>query len=654
MRARIGGADGPQLLDLSPLDADELEDRGLISPNPPTPPTPPTNLAAAPTPPKPPHDPFMGVGATHYDRQSATSMAASGRRATNKMNARRVKMIQLVRGGMKIGDALKELGAARNTYVTWRRSSPKFASDIDEARLRSQLGPNATTVGGSSAISFRRFRLEHFGMTTAVHQDQLVKALDMVKPREIGLVLIHPEAGKTTTLEDYICKRLAENPNLRIVHLSEAGGLARKVLARIKNRMTDIAHFESYINEYGPFYMDNQEREGKPWAADYIKVWQAGSDGTAERDYSLEARAVTSSAYGSRIDLLIGDDVQSRKTWGQTAAILGHLRQTYFTRGRRMAIIFIGTRIGPGDVYEAMIDEELVDWVIEIPAMDPMGEPTCPEWWVDDPEEFGDTVEGRQELAEEAKLALAKIRKQVGEEVWWASYMQTPQVAGTATFPREILDLCDDPTRVYATAVQQPDLYREASLDPALGGGNALLVCEHTPTNLVPIDLDYQFHLARVEQILTIVENMAIRYKFTALAVEQAAFQKALANDQRLRDLASKYGFVIYPHDTNSNKRDPVMGVAAMAGSFIRREILLPSGDTVIEARLAPLRAQLLAWRPTIPTKLLKQDAVMALWFQWMRWMRLRREHEQENKTWEIRARLPWSPLRAPLSRRSQ
>ena len=62
--------------------------------------------------------------------------------------------------------------------------------------------------------------------------------------------------------------------------------------------------------------------------------------------------------------------------------------------------------------------------------------------------------------------------------------------------------------------------------------------------------------------------------------------------------MGRKYGFQIHPHNTTRNKIDPVMGVAAMATSFIREEITFPweGGDTGISAvRMEPIVAELRA-----------------------------------------------------------
>lgn len=567
----------------------------------------------------------------------------SGERARATAAARRDKFLEYFRDGFTLKEACTVMGVHYTTYRNWRLEYPDFRAQVDAIKpvhvLREVRDNQAT---------FAEARKRYFNMNTYAHQSEMTQALDAIKPREVVMILMWPEAGKSTTLEDWTCLKVAKEPNLRMVVLSESSGLARKMVGRIKARMTDPRNFSEYITRFGPFYEEGQERNGKPWAADYFTVAGADHD---ERDYTLEARAITSAAYGSRIDILICDDIQSRRTYSQTAGILQHLRQTYFTRGRQMSIVIIGTRIGPGDVYERLLEEELVDRLIEIPVVKAHGDIYAPEMWVPDPDKYAQTTEGRQKMIVASTKALAKIRHQVGEEVWWASYQQQPQAPGVATFTEERIQAARDTTRLIIPS--PAGSYNVASLDPALGGGCALGVGWYANPNGQPrlelLDMDYRFGLSRTEQILEMIGTAAVRYRFTKLKVEENAFQKALRNDDRLRQMSYEYGFIIEPHQTQGyNKRDPVLGVAAMAGSFTRSEILIPAGDEAARVRFEPLVVQLRAWRATVPTRLLRQDCVMMLWFMWLDWMEYRRGQQVDSRQWTTRRKL-LNPMRVPL-----
>lgn len=560
------------------------------------------------------------------------------RRATEakrrKMRRTQEEYIELLRRGVRVTDAQKALDISHTRLYNWRKDK-EFAHRCDSARIQGYDAANLEYDG-----SFATFRKHFFGLNSYPHHLQIVEALEHVQPREVILILIWPEAGKTTTVEDWMCKIIAENPNIRITDLSESQNLTRKTVGHVQSRMTDIRTFPEYINRFGPFHEEGRET-GKPWTKDYFTVTKAQHD---ERDYTLEARAVRSKTYGTRIDILVIDDVISRETVNQSEETLKTIRQTYLTRGRKMATVIIGTRIQPGDLYEMMIEAELVDRLIEIPAetYDPESDTwrlTCPEQWVDDPASYSTP----EELYDDASKLAKKIRHQVGEDVWQASYQQNPQAPGVATFGPYVDDVLDHERGIEIPSGSE---FIVASLDPALGGGNALLVAVHEIDMLKLIDLDVSYGLARNEQILSIIETMAMRYRPQKLIVETNAFQRALVGDQRLRDIASSCGFSIYPHETGRNKLDNILGVGAMAGTFIRREISIPWGDEYARSRFQPLVTQLRAWRPTIPTKLLRQDTVVSLWFNHLVWMAMREAIGTDISTFDMQA-LPYKPTRA-------
>ncbi len=519
--------------------------------------------------------------------------------------------------GATVQTACKETGIHEGTYQKWRQNEPWLAAKADS--LKAQNG------SWGKPNSFEGARKQYFGMETFPHQMRLVHALDDLRPREITLVNIWPEAGKSTTMVDYVCWVLANDPNHRFTIVAKSLSLGQKLLGRIKRRMTDTRQFPAFIARYGPFYEKGQERSGKPWSASGITVTKSDHD---EADLSVEVRGWDSSAYGTRIDTLIIDDVQSIESLNDTERILASLRQTYFTRGRLMRILMVGTRLADGDIYERLLELEIVDRHIDLPALDVNGDPTVPEWW-------------RGEDGEDPGVMIATLRKQVREDAWWASYMQKPNSNALATFTDEALNNAKDPLRKIVTFPRGEPIV--IGLDPALGGGNAMVAVRLGAEEFKIIDCSVTYNLARVEEILNLLEEFVIRYRPSKVIIEVNAFQRSLANDERLRMMAGQYGFVTIPPQTGFNKVDAVLGVASMAGSFMREEISVPWGDDMARKRITPLLDELRRWRPNVPTKLLTQDLVMATWFCWRDWMR-NRQGQFGGQSWQ-RAALPWRPV---------
>lgn len=170
---------------------------------------------------------------------------------------------------------------------------------------------------------------------------------------------------------------------------------------------------------------------------------------------------------------------------------------------------------------------------------------------------------------------------------------------------------------------------RAAGLDPALGGGNAVVVCDLHDDQIVVLDCQVNYALSRTEQQLEIVSALASRHRFELLIVEYDAQQRGLGNDDRMADLAAIHGFRVVPHTTRGEKADTTFGVASMDRTFRDGKVRIPWGDVDTQVRLLPLVDQLKAWRPDVPTRKLTQDAVMAFWFVWRYWYRISRARQE-------------------------
>jgi hypothetical protein len=80
-----------------------------------------------------------------------------------------------------------------------------------------------------------------------------------------------------------------------------------------------------------------------------------------------------------------------------------------------------------------------------------------------------------------------------------------------------------------------------------------------------------------------------------------------------------------------------------MASSFIDQTVQIPAADQEAQDHFAPLIAELVAWRATIPVRLRTQDLVMSLWFVWIKWQEYRKN--MEHRTTSIRGTgMPFKP----------
>lgn len=555
-------------------------------------------------------------------KQAATYAKKRAKKTrTSASQSKRDAILELVQAGSTITDALLELGISTKSHEYYRRTDPQYKAAISIARRQNSRSKGAGWEGDSA--SFAETFFHHEFPTPAFHYD-LKHILKSAQPGTITLINVFPNSGKTAVIEDHINETLAKDPNHRFVIASKGQNHARKLLSTVKDRMTNVAAYPEYIGRFGPFYVEGQERAGKPWTTDYIKLAQNDS---GERDYNVQVMGWAGQILGSRVDTIILDDIQTGDNMSQVDEMLRKFRQDFYTRLKGGRIIIIGNRIANGDIYERLMELDVIESAnhFDYPAIDHNGNSLWPDRWT--LEEF------------------TQIRKVAGESVWWTTYQQKPQLASNATFTEELVEASKDWERKVGSYVQGTPTV--LAVDPGLDPGvTAITALQYTSDSISVIDGERHSDFVQGEQILDLIESYAIRYAPQHVVIETVAFQRALARDERLQSMSRAYGFQVHAHNTGRNKIDTIMGVAAMATSFIREEITFPweGGDTSISAqRMEPILAELRAWRPNVPTKLLTQDFVMSLWFAWMFILNARHGMGIKANGWQ-RQGLPWTP----------
>jgi|SRR5215471_2807257 len=371
--------------------------------------------------------------------------------------ARRNQFLEELKAGRSLDDACAAVGwKDRSSYRYHRRVYPQWGKRVDAVkRFKAGFDDGTLLDAIDTPSSFTGFVQKWFPERRAHQAQQLAIAeqLQQLRPREVCLFLLWPEAGKTATLEDWVTRKLTFDPRHRIRYVSEAQDLAKRVIGTVQRRMTDRSEYRPFIDRYGPFHQKNQEREGRPWAADQMMLLKNPG---GERDRNLVASSWTSATYGSRIDTLVLDDLVSQRNYNQSERIFDVIRGTFFNRGIEMRTLIVGTRIGPGDFYERMLDAGLVTKQVIWSAQDADGEPRVPEFW--DRNVFHDAGPCCQGFRLETcpndgsrlspKEFMQLIRHQSGEETWASSYMQNPNSNVLSTFSA-YLDGCLDHDRAY-------------------------------------------------------------------------------------------------------------------------------------------------------------------------------------------------------------
>ena len=528
---------------------------------------------------------------------------------------RREKFLEVFRDVLSVKDTLAEVGVSKSTYEKWRSRYPEFAARVDVLKQ----GIVRTDTVPDWQEGFAEFRLRYFGMHSPWFHLLAIDAYESTPPGNITIVLWPPEHGKTTLYEDYASSHLALHPLARHAVGSEKQQTARKILSRVKSRMSPFGPFPRFVADYGPFEpQTGEDGVDQTWAADMFNVWKRGAGD--ERDYSMVALGIGSAIAGTRSDHLHIDDVMSLRNYKQAESITEIIRQDWLTRpGEHGRTTFAGTRVGEDDVYELLerdIEPSILR-VIRFPAVVRGDDGQLHPLWEFDPE--------HPEHGGYTMNQLDRMRTKVGEEAWARNYMQKPRSGKSTTFSKDVIRRCHNPTRRTCDRPPVPDGVGVVTIDPGFGR-NVVHSQVHAPDRLWVMDFKVDDGLGNNEAIMAraedaILDMLTHGITVTDLVIETMAFQAGLQNDDKTLEIAERYGVNIRGHQTGVNKYDETIGVASLARSFRLREIDLPYGDDEpTRYEMDELERELLAWKPYVKGNKLVQDRVMALWFGWILW----------------------------------
>jgi len=565
--------------------------------------------------------------------------------------------------GASIEEACERAQVPYGTYMGWRQNQKheRFAEKVDAIKRR-----NYHSIQDFDG-SFVSFRQVYLGMETPAFQQVIADAIEHARPGEVTLVLIPPEHGKTTLLEDWCTYKLVTDPSFRITVASEKVDHGVKVLSRVRERLEAHGPTPHITRDFGGFEPEGSKAD-QEWSLKRFNIAQKRySD---ERDYSMSCVGMTGGVQGTRCDLLVLDDIQDIKSTELSKKYFSIVTQSFLSRPSMFGrTVIIGTRVDEWDTYRLLMEAEIPDQIVKIPAYDldrsphwpaPSKKPTLddPATWAPEgveflwPEMYDQEERGGMVTPGLHRFRYAALRHRVGEPVWWRIYMQKPEAASAMTFDEPTTEAMKDEHRsVIADArpltsfdsEQIPKAEKRPvpiiiTVDPAVGGGNGVLAAASRPKVLEVMHVRLDYGLTKFSQIVQILEEECFRYTtpdsfISEVVVEQNAFQKGLLEDDRMMELQQRFGFRLIPHTTNRNKADPDLGIPSMPAAMIRREITIPWSDEESTTNMGMLLDQLHIWRPWMAGNRpggrnkyvsgrdsIPQDLVMTLWFAYRQW----------------------------------
>lgn len=199
-------------------------------------------------------------------------------------------------------------------------------------------------------------------------------------------------------------------------------------------------------------------------------------------------------------------------------------------------------------------------------------------------------------------------------------YLNLPSDLGLQVFPAEIVDPCLSPKLHLGVAPKEPGRL-VAGLDPSGASGYqaAVLLWFRVEPDLKIVVVDVQNEQGGgVPQFGRIMRAWYEKYKLSHWVVESNLHQGLMTQDRDIKDYASSRGIYLEDWKTHLNKLDQNIGVTSMQDWFLKRQILLPFGETSQE-KIREFRDQLIYWDGNAPKNRnrtgLHTDLVMALWF---------------------------------------
>jgi hypothetical protein len=551
--------------------------------------------------------------------------------------------------GLTIEAATAASGKSYKTYEYYRRTDKVFADKMD----RTRLGLKDKNFASSDVhdLNFAEFRERYLHSRTFPHQQNLI---DVIEGREPGwlhpsmkyekglannriLLNIPPNHAKSMTVTiDYVTWQVCQNPNFRVLIVSQTQQLAADFLYAIKQRLTH-PNYEALQQAYAAGVGFNSKTAS--WQATRVTFGDELRE-SSEKDPNIEAVGIGGQIYGKRADMIIVDDAVTLKNANEFEKQIRWLTQDVRSRLNPTGkLIIVGTRVTAIDLYKELRSEDrypggLVPWTyLAMPALlktdeDPDNWETL--WPASDAPFDGQT---ESDLNEDGLYPRWNGRnlyneRQAMDASTWALVYQQQDISDDAIFdPVCVRGSIDGMRKAGRLVPGHPGHPRDLSgfsvicgLDPAMVGDTAV-VC---------YAIDRVSHKRYIVDAIKITRPTpaAIRqlifdwtglYQPSEWIVEKNAFQSFLTQDEGIRQNLASRGVLLREHHTGSNKWDSGFGVASMSTLFGTKQfdgkhhrdnlIHLPSDQT---ENVKALIEQLITWSPNTKGK---TDMVMALWF---------------------------------------
>jgi hypothetical protein len=569
--------------------------------------------------------------------------------AENSADIAKRIILGCVAEGMTIEEACASAGKSIKTYEYYRRTDKVFTDKIDRTRLG--LKDKSFAEGDVHDLDYAAFCERFMHHKVFPHQQNLIDVIEGREPSwlhsgmkfEKGvannriLINIPPNHAKSMTVTiEYVTKMVAQNPNFRVLIVSQTQRLAADFLYAIKQRLTHPM-YQELQTAYAAGVGFNSKSAS--WQATRVTFGDELRE-SSEKDPNIEAVGIGGQIYGKRADMIIVDDAVTLSNANDFERQIKWLTQDVRSRLNPTGkLIIIGTRVASVDLYKELRNEDrypggLVPWTyLAMPALLEADED--PDKWTTLWPKSDMPFDGQEENDKDEDGLYPRWsgrnlynERQAMDTSTWALIYQQQDVSENAAFdPVCVKGSIDGMRKSGRLEPGYPGHPKDLSgfsivcgLDPAMVGDTAA-ICYAVDRNT---NKRYIVDAIKITgpspaQIRELIFNWTSLYSPSEWIVEKNAFQAFLTQDEGIRQHLATRGVLLKEHHTGSNKWDSGFGVASMATLFGTKQsdgrhhrdnlIHLPSDQT---ENVKALIEQLITWTPTTKGK---TDLVMALWF---------------------------------------
>lgn len=597
-------------------------------------------------------------GKTYKSDPRKAPKARSGPRGQiTDTQKRKQTFINYVKNGKSIKQACQDMGLTEAQYKYLRQSDAEFRKNMDLLRTM-KSGTFVADENRKNIADFPEWCEEYLDTKLFNHHLQWIDLLEGREPRnlhpnqtyikgepEFLLINTPPEHAKSTTITmNYVTYRICQDPNIRVIIVSQTQEMAKRFLRGIKDRLaSENKNYQKLQVDFGP--EGGFDAGAAAWTADSIYVSSSTRD-SGEKDPTVQALGIGGQIYGSRADLIILDDCVTGKNAHEYEKQMDWLQREVYNRlsypGGR--ILLVGTRLAPVDLYGEIVKDDY--YGDETSPWTYLSQPAVLEF-ADDPSDWITlwpktnrppvSIAGRQLVEQDddglwpmwTGEALRKRRASMSPRNWALVYMQE-SVIEDAIFPVKAVTGCVDGMRAAGPMVGGAPGHRPAGMaglyvvggfDPAMTGNSASVIMgvDRMSGERWVLDVWTKGNL-KPDDIFDKIKELTVKYNVMEWRIEKNAMNLMVTQNRDIRNFLASRGCILKEHYTGNNKWDADFGVASMSALFDgwqekRALIHLPSRSQ--DEGVKALIEQLTTWEPLPPgvkTKK-KTDCVMALWF---------------------------------------